>query len=200
VTARATLAPSETGTLRRRIIASAIELTARSGWPAVTMSRLADAVGVSRQTVYNEIGSKPALAEAMVLDELDRFLAVVGRAFDEHPDELIEAIRTAVRRVLEFAEDNTLLRAIVSASHGAGADLLPLLTTHAGFLLATARGMLGERLAGYRLPLPAGRLDVAVDLVVRTVLSHVMQPSDTPARTADGIAWIAGRIMYDNRP
>jgi hypothetical protein len=32
------------------------------------------------------------------------------------------------------------------------------------------------------------------------VLSHVMQPSDTPARTADGIAWVARRIMNDTRP
>jgi hypothetical protein len=32
-------------------------------------------------------------------------------------------------------------------------------------------------------------------MVVRVVLSHVMQPSDTPAETAASIAWIAGRVL-----
>ena len=32
-------------------------------------------------------------------------------------------------------------------------------------------------------------------LTVRLVLSHVMQPSAAPARTADDIAWIATRVL-----
>ena len=47
------------------------------------MARLADAVGVSRQTVYNEAGSKPLLARAMILRELERFLGLVTVAFDD---------------------------------------------------------------------------------------------------------------------
>ncbi|MFZ5870753.1 MAG: TetR family transcriptional regulator [Actinomycetota bacterium] len=180
---------------RRRIVAAAIELTARSGWSAVTMARLADAVGVSRQTVYNEIGSKPALAEAMVLDELGRFLSVVSRAFDDHPDDLVEAVRWAVRGVLELAEDNALLHAIVSATHGAETDLLPLLTTHADSLLGAAKGLVRERLASYSVPLGARELDTVVDLVVRVVLSHAMQPSGTPERTADDVAWVVARVL-----
>jgi AcrR family transcriptional regulator len=181
--------------IRQRVIAAAIDLTTRSGWSAVTMARLGEAVGVSRQTVYNEIGSKPALAEAMVLDELGRFLTVVTRAFDKHPDDLVESIREAVRAVLELAEDNALLRAIVSATHGAGTGLLPLLTTDAASLLGTAKGTLGELIAAYDVPLAPARLDAAIDLVVRGVLSHVMQPSDTPARTAEDIAWLAGQVL-----
>jgi len=184
------------GPYRQRIIAAAVEVTANAGWTAVTMARLADAVGVSRQTVYNEIGSKPALAEAMVLDELGRFLAVVEQAFERHPDDLAPAIHDAVLGVLELARDNTLLRAIVSATHGAGTDLLPLLTTHAESLLATAKTVLSRRLTPYRLPLSEHELTVAIDVVVRVVLSHVMQPSDSPARTAADIAWLAGRVLY----
>lgn len=195
MTELAVAAPSGDGLMRRRIIAAAIELTAKTGWSTVTMARLAELVGVSRQTVYNEIGSKPALAEAMVLDELGRFLAVVTEAFDTHPDDVVESISAAVRAVLELAEDNALLRAVVSASHGAATDLLPLLTTHADSLLATAKRTVGELVARHRLPLTADQLAAAIDLVVRTVLSHVMQPSDTPARTAAGIAWVVDRAL-----
>lgn len=188
-------APPGGGQHRQPIVVAAIELTARSGWSAVTMVRLAEIVGVSRQTVYNEIGSKAALAEAMVAHELDRFLSVVRAAFDRRPDDLVEAVYDAVRAVLELADDNTLLRAIASATHGADTELLPLLTTQAGSLLTEARTMLVQRVERYRPPLNSGQLTAVIDLIVRTVLSHIMQPSDTPARTADSLAWIVGRVL-----
>jgi AcrR family transcriptional regulator len=182
-------------TLRERIMAAATELTTSSGWSSVTMSKLAEVVGVSRQTVYNEVGSKSALAEAMILNELARFLEVVVTAFGRHPEDLVDAIRAACRGVLELAQDNTLLKAVVSATHGADTELLPLLTTHAEPLLTTAKAVIGEQLVPYELPLGSRQLEAAVDMVVRLVLSHVMAPSDTPARTADGIAWIAARVL-----
>jgi AcrR family transcriptional regulator len=187
--------PSGGSPLRRRLVAAAVEITATSGWGAVTMSRVAGAVGVSRQTVYNEMGSKQALAEAMVLDELARFLAVVDDAFDAHPDDLVGAIRAAVAGVLTLAEDNALLHAVVSASHGADTELLPLLTTEAGSVLAAAKGVIARRLAPWSLPLDARHTEAAVDLLVRAVLSHVMLPSATPDRTADEIAWLVGRVL-----
>ena len=118
-------------TMRQRVIAAALELTAAQGWSAVTMSAVADHVGVSRQTVYNEVGSKPALAEAMVLAELERFLEVVGLAFDAHPRDLGAAVAGAVEGVLALAADNELLREIVSSSNGASSELLPPLSTDA---------------------------------------------------------------------
>ncbi|RSN21235.1 TetR family transcriptional regulator [Amycolatopsis sp. WAC 04169] len=188
-------APVAGGPYRQPIVASAIELTVRSGWSSVTMSKLAEIVGVSRQTVYNELGSKTQLAEAMISHELGRFLAVVRDAFERHPEDLVEAIHDAVRGVLELADDNLLLRAIVSATHGADTELLPLLTVRAGSLLSEATVMLRGRVRAYGPPLDAAQLDVAIDVVVRTVLSHVMQPSDTPARTADALAWMASRVL-----
>ncbi|WP_410661388.1 TetR family transcriptional regulator [Amycolatopsis sp. lyj-112] len=183
------------GPYRQPIVAAAIELTVRSGWSTVTMSRLAEIVGVSRQTVYNELGSKSMLAEAMIAHELARFLSVVREAFERHPDDLVEAIHDAVRGVLELADDNLLLRAIVSATHGADTELLPLLTVRAASLLTEARVMLRGRVRSYGPPLDAEQLDVAIDVVVRTVLSHIMQPSDSPVRTADALAWMASRVL-----
>jgi AcrR family transcriptional regulator len=182
-------------TMRERVIDAAIMLTTHDGWAQVTMARLAEAVGVSRQTVYNEIGSKPRLAEAMILHELERFLGLVTLAFDAHPTDLVAAIRDASRSVLEASHDNPLLRAIVSATHGADTELLPLLTTHAGALLSTAKLVLVERVAPYDVDLNPTELDAAIDAVVRVVLSHVMQPSASPRRTGDDVAWIAARVL-----
>ncbi|MBZ5741264.1 TetR family transcriptional regulator [Nocardioides mangrovi] len=182
-------------TTRDRIVEAAVAMTTESGWSAVTMAALAERVGVSRQTVYNEVGSKEGLAEAVILRELARFLAVVSAAFDAEPADLTAAIRGATYGVLELARDNKLLHAVVSATHGADTELLPLLTTHSESLLAVAKQVVSERVAPYDTGLDAAHLDIAVDLVVRVVLSHVMQPSGSPAATADGIAWLAGRAL-----
>ncbi|WP_245156003.1 TetR family transcriptional regulator [Nocardioides sp. 503] len=189
------MSPPPAETMRARVVDAAVRLTSETGWAHVTMARLADEVGVSRQTVYNEIGSKAGLAEAMILRELERFLGVVTVAFDEHPTDLVDAIRAAATSVLGLAQDNRLLHAVVSATHGADTELLPLLTTHATSLLTAAKLVIAERLTPYDVGLGEERLDAAIDMVVRVVLSHVMQPSATPEATADDIAWIAGRVL-----
>ena len=181
--------------MRDRIVTAAVALTTDVGWSRVTMATLADQVGVSRQTVYNEVGTKPGLAEAMILHELDRFLGVVNLAFDGQPTDLVAAIRDASRGVLELAQDNRLLHAVVSATHGADTELLPLLTTHAESLLAAAKLVVADRIEPYELGLDDEHLEAAIDMVVRVVLSHVMQPSAPPERTADDIAWIAARVL-----
>ena len=182
-------------TTRERIVAAAVELTTSSGWASVTMARLAEAAGVSRQTVYNEVGSKPVLAETMILEELARFLRVVEEAFDAEPAELTRAIERAVRDVLTYARANPLLQAVVSATHGADTELLPLLTTNAGSLLGVAKEVISARVAPYAPGIDAAHLDPAIDMVVRVVLSHVMQPSGSPEETGADIAWLAGRVL-----
>ncbi len=182
-------------TQRERVVRAAVELTAELGWSRVTMARLAEHVGVSRQTVYNEVGTKAGLAEAIIQHELQRFLGVVNHAFDTHPDDLAAAIAGASRDVLTLARGNRLLHAVVSATHGADTELLPLLTTHSHSLLAAAKAVILERIEPYAVPLEGEHLDAAIDMVVRFVLSHVMQPSASPERTSEDLAWIATRVL-----
>ncbi len=182
-------------TTHERVVAAAAELTLEVGWAGVTMGKLADRVGVSRQTVYNEVGSKPRLAEEMVLAELTKFLAVVDESFDQQPDDLVEAIRSASRGVLELGRRNALLQAVVSASYGAETELLPLLTTRNDALVLAATQAVKARVPAYPIVLDDRYLDTAIDMVVRLVLSHVVHPVGDPAATADDIAWIASRTL-----
>lgn len=182
---------------RSRLIAQAAELTRSGGWQAITMAKLADRVGVSRQTVYNEIGSKRQLAEAMIMHELEVFLQAVEAAFEENPDDLVAAIREAASRVLEMARNNPLLHAVLSASHGAESALLPLLTTQVEPLIEAAHGLVRRHLDTYDHGLEPERVDPLVDMVIRLVLSHVTAPSTSPQETADNIAWIAARVLAE---
>ncbi len=195
-----TPAIGEVVTLRDRLVDAATAVTTTEGWSSVTMARLAEAVGVSRQTVYNEIGTKPALAEAMILRELARFLEAADRAFLAHPDDFFAALGETVTGVLEFAEGNELLKAIVSATHGADTELLPLLTTHSATLLETAQVVIGEHIAAYDLGVEEHRLAGLTETIIRVVLSHVMQASVPPAEVAETLVWLARRVIEPGAP
>lgn len=190
-----TVASAPSPSLRDRLVTAAIEFTATRGWSALTMAKLADRVGVSRQTVYNELGAKPQLAEAIVMHELGAFLQHVDQAFLRHPDDLIAAIEAAARKALEMAEESPLLHAVLSSSQGAESDLLPLLTTHSAPVLSVAGDMIRSHVATYDVDLPEDRVESLIDMVVRLVISHVMQPSRPAAETANNIAWIAARVV-----
>jgi len=197
--------PSD-GPVRERLVAAAAQITTESGWASVTMGKVAARAGFSRQTVYNELGSKPALGQAMVMRELERFLAAVEEELDSH-DDLVEAIRSAAERILRMARANPLLDAVLASAHGVtrgerGSDneLLPFLTTDAAPLISAAAAVIAERLPE-RFPdtgLDEREAQVAIDSVVRLVLSHVMQPGDDPASTADSIAWIVARVLHQD--
>jgi AcrR family transcriptional regulator len=189
--------------VRERVLDAATEITCATGWGDVTMAKVATMAKVSRQTVYNEYGAKPALGQAMVLRELDRFLAVVSHELENH-DDLVEAIRAAARGALALAHENPLLHAVLASAHSVSAgsgpgsdnDLLPFLTTDAGPLIEAAKAVVVERLNRFpELGLSAAELDASVDAIIRLVLSHVMQPGGDPASTADDLAWIARRVL-----
>ena len=180
---------------RERLLVEASELTRSGGWQTITMAKLADRVGVSRQTVYNEIGSKQQLAEAMIMRELEIFLRGVDQAFASNPDDLVAAIRDAATEVLREALDNPLLHAVLSASHGVESELLPLLTTQVEPIISAAGVLIRGHLAAYDVGLSDARTDALVDMVIRLLLSHVTAPGATPERTADDIAWIAEQVL-----
>lgn len=178
----------------QRIIECAAEMTAESGWASVTMAALADRAGVSRQTVYNEVGGKPQLAEAMVLTELARFLAAVAEAFDANPGDAPRAVHDATYAVLALAAENRLLRAIVSATQGADTELLPLLTARSDSLLDVAKADVRGRLEVFP-PLSPAQWEAAADIIVRVVLGHVVQPSGSVEETARSMEWLTRALI-----
>jgi AcrR family transcriptional regulator len=155
--------------VRHIIVQAAIDLTVTDGWSAVTMEKVARSAGVSRQTVYNEIGGKPQLAEAMVGQELSGFLALVQRAFADHSDPT-DALRAAAGAVLASGEHHPLLGVIVS---GDADDLLPLLTVNAQGIHVIAQHAIAAHLAGTALALDTN----VIDLIVRIVLSYLTLPA-----------------------
>jgi len=177
--------------LHGRLLDAAAAITTESGWSAVTMTKIADVVGVSRQTVYNELGSKPQIAQALVDRELGRFLDLVRERMAAQR-ELGPALQAACQGALETSAANPLVRAIFESAHTGGSDLLPLLTTDSAALIADATAFISGVIAEQDFPvsISAERLQVVVENLVRLTISHMMQSTAEPGQTAKDVGWL----------
>lgn len=178
--------------VRVRLLDAAHDLIESSGWSAVTMARVGEVAGVSRQTVYNEFGTKHGLAEQLALRELDRFLGVVRERMEARST-IVDSIRSACEGVLEVANHSVLVRTIVGAAPSdQDGDFLKIMTTESGEIVEAAVMVVQQSINELYpdTPLTADELAVAVELVVRLVLSAITRPSKPPAEAAADIAWI----------
>lgn len=84
-------------------------LSAERGFSAVTMDTLADAVGISKATLYQHFNSKDALLAALLAQQIDRFNAWLESAGGRPP---VEQLREAMRALM--GGHFTPLRGLVS--------------------------------------------------------------------------------------
>ena len=161
--------------LRERALDVAARVTVGSGWSAVRMTAIADEVGVSRQTLYAEFGSRASLAEALVERELRRVLDAVRVAMRD-ADTDVAAVEAAVAAALREAGASALVHGALR-SVDPSMDLLRLLTIDAGPLVAAATTVVcGE--------LSRADTSTVIEPVVRLTVSHVLAAGADPDEVA----------------
>lgn len=178
--------------MREAMLSAAHDLAVARGWGAVRMGEVAQHVGVSRQTLYAEFGSKEALGQALVLRETDLFLLGVGEALERRRGDLPGAIRDAVGYTLEVARENPLLQTVLTGSATGDETLLPLLTSRSEPLLARSSDVLCAWIGEQYPELDVDLVDTTVDAVVRLVISHLVMPA---AGGTDEVADQLARLM-----
>ncbi|WP_233361111.1 TetR/AcrR family transcriptional regulator [Streptomyces sp. GMR22] len=101
---------------RESLLDAAFAALERRPWPRVKMSEVAAAAGVSRQTLYNEFGSKEGLARALVRREADAYLCGVERALSGVSGAAAPRERLAAAAVwtVRSATENPLVRAVLT--------------------------------------------------------------------------------------
>ncbi|MFC5924932.1 TetR family transcriptional regulator [Micromonospora vulcania] len=186
---------SNTTRLRNGIVDAARALTVATGWDGVRMGAVASAAGVSRQTVYNEFGSKAGLAEALARREVDQFVGAVRAALIAHGPDVRAGAYAAIAHTLATAADNPLVKAILTSARGGSDELLPYLTTRAEVVLTEASGALIDWAGTYLPGADPTALAFAADTIVRLVVSHIVLPRDPIDQTATALANLAVRLF-----
>lgn len=170
---------------RERILAAARELVGRQDWSEVTMGHLAQRAAVSRQSVYNEFGTKAGVADALVSREVEAFLVVIEAAIAAG-DSPADAATRACDAVFDLASSNPVVAAAVTAAGGRPSPLLPLLTSAALIDGVVERA---QAAMAVRFPSNAQRRP-ALDAIVRLVVSHIVNPGAPP-----DMAFVCQRLL-----
>ena len=171
------------------------ELRAKS-WAEVKMADVAKLAGVSRQTLYNEFGSRGELAQAFVLREADLFLDAVQHAVLSRRDDPVAALGAAFEVFLTTAAEDPLVRSLLGG--GAGTEeLLPLVTTQGEPVLERATTRLNAfLLEGWPEIDPAKTLLLA-EAVVRLAISYAALPAGPAGLTGEAIARLLGPFVRE---
>ncbi|MFC9232283.1 TetR/AcrR family transcriptional regulator [Streptomyces decoyicus] len=145
-------------------------------WAAVRMVDVAAAAGVSRQTLYNEFGSKEGLARALVRRETESYLAGVARALSRGASaagtrgDAAGRVVAAAAWTLRTARANPLVRAALTGCWG---DRLPTPAPAPAPAPADAP------------PLPAARPGVPVQRAAAPVEGPLPGPAELVGRFCD---------------
>ncbi|WP_434596239.1 TetR family transcriptional regulator [Streptomyces sp. A5-4] len=105
-------------TARDALLDAAFVALADRPWSGVRMVDVASSAGVSRQTLYNEFGSKDGLARALVLREADAYLAGVERALAERSGDLRDRLLSVAEWTAGAARASPLVRALLTGCWG----------------------------------------------------------------------------------
>lgn len=157
---------------RESLLDAAYTALARRPWSAVRMVDVAAAAGVSRQTLYNEFGSKEGLARALVRREADGYLAGVERALVTHSDARDRLTATA-EWTASLARDNALVRAMLT---GCWSERLPSPTLSA---VPSSSAVPAQRRADGPLPSPGDFVAIVRDRAVAVLSGPGINKSDT---------------------
>ncbi|RPF36116.1 TetR family transcriptional regulator [Streptomyces sp. TLI_185] len=157
---------------RESLLDAAYTALARRPWSAVRMVDVASAAGVSRQTLYNEFGSKEGLARALVRREADGYLAGVERALATHSDARDRLTATA-EWTASTARENALVRAMLT---GCWSERLPSPTLSA---VPSSSAVPAQRRADGPLPSPGDFVAIVRDRAVAVLSKPGAVKSDT---------------------
>ncbi len=191
---------TETG-VRAALLDAAYDEVVSGEWSRTRMADVARTAGVSRQTLYNEFGTKDALGQALVLRETQRFLDGVAALLARDHGRPDEAVRAAVAWTLQTAADDPLLKAVLTSARGpADGELLAFITTRAEPVLVAAREQMRAFLAAHWPGLPAADVSLISETVIRLTVSHLVLPTEPVESTASAIALLVARFLERDLP
>jgi AcrR family transcriptional regulator len=179
--------------LRETVFGAARDELQRRNWSDITMSDIAGAAGVSRQTLYKEFGNREELGQAFVIHEGERFLDGVDTAVREHLDDPRAAVGAALGAFLISAGEDPLVRILLSDDGTGG--MLPFVTTQGMPVVQWATARLTTTIEEGWPQAPAKDVRLLAESLVRLAISYITAPSGSPEETAAAAVDLLGPFI-----
>ena len=175
--------------LRDSLLDALHDLLTERDWSAVRMSDVAAATTVSRQTVYNEFGSRYGLAQGYAVRLANRFSGHVADSLADHVDDVTGALRTAFTEYFTGVATDPLIASLLSGE--AKPDLMKLITTDVAPIIATASDRLAQAFRESTwLSMPDSDTERISRAITRMALSYVAMPPEGDRDVAADLAEI----------
>jgi AcrR family transcriptional regulator len=172
--------------LRDSVLDAMRDLLLTRDWSAITLSDVARAAGISRQTIYNEFGSRQGLAQGYALRLADRLVDTIHAALDANVGDIYEALQQGFRR---FFADSAADPLVISLLTGvAKPDLLQLITTDSAPIITRASQRLVSAFTQTWVATSDEDAGVISRAIVRLCLSYVSMPPESDHDVAADLA------------
>jgi AcrR family transcriptional regulator len=172
--------------LRDSVLDAMRELLLTQDWSAVTLSDVARLAGISRQTIYNEFGSRQGLAQGYALRLADRLVDAVQAAIDANVGNIYEAFLQGFRSFFAESAADPLVISLLSGV--AKPDLLQIITTDSGPIITRASARLTSALSQSWVAASDEDAGVLARAIVRLCLSYVSMPPEADHDVAADLA------------
>jgi AcrR family transcriptional regulator len=179
--------------LRQTLFGAARDELQSRAWSQITMSDIAAAAGVSRQTLYKEFGNRNEFGLAFVIHEGERFLDDVEAAVVRHSDDPHAAIEAALELFLRSAAEDPLIRLLLSDDGTEG--MLPFVTTQGQPVVLWATARLSAVIEQSWPQAPKSDVALLAEALVRLAISYITTPGDAAETTANRVAKLLGPFI-----
>ncbi len=162
--------------LRESVLDAMRDLLTERDWSKITLADVAKQAGVSRQTLYNEFGSRAGLLQAYALRLIDYLVDHVRAAVWAHVDDGGAALNEGFRNFFIDSAADPLVRSLLLGNPEQ--DLLRLVTLDARPLLEQATGRLTEVFVQSWVAVTEEQAETVARGLVRVALSYVSLPPE----------------------
>lgn len=172
--------------LRDSVLDAMRDLLLTRDWSAITLSDVARAAGISRQTIYNEFGSRQGLAQGYALRLTDRLVDTVKGALDANIGNIYGSLLEGFRAFFAESAADPLVISLLTGV--AKPDLLQLITTDSAPILTRASSRLSTAFTQTWLATSDDDAGVLSRAIVRLCLSYVAMPPEADHDVAADLA------------
>jgi AcrR family transcriptional regulator len=172
--------------LRDSILDGMRELLLKRDWSSITLSDVASAAGISRQTIYNEFGSRQGLAQGYALRLADRLVDAVDDAIQGNVGDIYAAFLEGFRAFFAESASDPLVISLLTGT--TKPDLLQLITTDSAPIITRCSDRLTSSFIHSWVRTSEEDAGVLARAIVRLAMSYVSMPPEADHDVARDLA------------